>query len=112
MQASLRLLKPGCHNHEITKVIETVTQSYKTNGVEGVLSHDLKKYLIDGNNVIINKETFDQKVEDVEFQVNDVYALDVIVSTGEGKTKESELRTTVFKRALDRNYTLKTQKGR
>lgn len=34
------------------------------------------------------------------------------MSTGEGKTKESELRTTVYKRALDRNYSLKTKSAR
>ena len=55
--------------------------------LEGVLSHDLKKHLIDGNKVIINKETFEQKVDDQEFQVNDVFALDVFVSSGDGKTK-------------------------
>ncbi len=53
-----------------------------------MLSHELKKHLIDGNNVIINKETFDQKVEERDFQVNEVFALDVIVTTGEGKPKE------------------------
>ncbi len=34
------------------------------------------------------------------------------MSTGEGKTKESELRTTVYKRALERTYNLKTKHGR
>jgi len=65
-----------------------VSESYNVNPLEGVISHDLKKHLIDGNKVIINKETFEQKVEDQEFQVNDVFALDVYVSSGEGKTKE------------------------
>lgn len=41
-----------------------------------------------------------------------MYALDIIVSTGEGKTKESELRTTVYKRALEKTYSLKTKAGR
>lgn len=36
----------------------------------------------------MNKETTDQHVDEQEFQVNDVFALDVIVSTGDGKTKE------------------------
>jgi len=44
--------------------------------------------------------------------VNDVFALDIFVSTGEGKTKESEFRTTVYKRALERAYSLKTKNGR
>lgn len=51
--------------------------------------------------------------------MNEVYALDVIMSTGEGKAKEvtiaiiqSDLRCTVYKRALERNYALKTNAGR
>merc|ERR1711934_245620 len=47
-----------------------------------------------------------------EFQQNEVYCLDVVMSTGEGKTKATELRSTVFKRAVDVNYNLKTQKAR
>ena len=88
LQASLRLIKPGNVNNQVTEVISKVAESYNVNPLEGVLSHDLKKHLIDGNKVIINKETFEQKVEDQEFQVNDVFALDIYVSSGEGKTKE------------------------
>lgn len=71
------------------------------------MSHELKKHLIDGNNCIINKETYEQRVEDHEFMVNEVYGLDVLVSTGEGKPKESEFRTTVYKRAIEKSYNLK-----
>jgi methionine aminopeptidase len=44
--------------------------------------------MIDGNDVIINKETPDQKVETYEFQPGDVFSIDVYVSSGEGKPKE------------------------
>ena len=112
-QAALRLIKPGHHNHEVTEVIQKVTNAYGVNGVEGVLSHELKKHLIDGNKVILNKETFDQHVDPQEFAVNDVFALDVFVSSGEGKTKEhGDLRCTVYKRALDRTYNLKIKQSR
>jgi len=33
-----------------------VSASYKCNELEGLLSHELKKHLIDGNNVIISRE--------------------------------------------------------
>lgn len=112
LQASLRLLKPGSKNSEVTATIAKIAETYKVNPIEGVLSHELKKHLIDGNVAIINKETFDQKVEESEFQVNQVFALDIIVSTGEGKPKESEIRPTVYKRALENNYTLKTKNAR
>jgi methionyl aminopeptidase len=36
-------------------LIAKVCESYGVNAVEGVLSHELKKHLIDGNKVIINK---------------------------------------------------------
>ena len=77
-----------------------------------MLSHEVKRHFIDGSKCIINKETVDQKVEDFEFEVGQAFVLDVVMSTGEGKTKESELRTTVYKRALERTYNLKTKHGR
>lgn len=87
-QAALRLIKPGNFNNQVTEAIKKVCDSYEVSPLEGVLSHDMKKHLIDGNKVILNKETFEQKVEDQEFQVHDVVALDVFVSSGEGKPKE------------------------
>jgi len=44
--------------------------------------------------------------------VNEVYVLDVIVSTGAGIPKESERRITVYKRAIENTYTLKSKTGR
>merc|ERR1712060_981530 len=79
---------------------------------QGVLSHQMKKHVIDGNRVIINCETADEKVDEFEFEMNEVYCMNILMSTGEGKGKEIELRTTVFKRAVETSYLLKTQKAR
>jgi len=38
--------------------------------------------------------------------------LDVYVSSGEGKPKDTDLRTTVYKRDVNRNYVLKTKAAR
>lgn len=54
-QAALRLIKPGNFNNQVTETIQKVCDSYQVSPLEGVLSHDLKKHLIDGNKVIINK---------------------------------------------------------
>merc|ERR1712060_856249 len=43
---------------------------------------------------------------------NEVYCIDVVMSTGEGKGREAELRHTVYKRAVENTYNLKTQKAR
>jgi len=49
------LIKPGHTNNQVTALIAKVCEAYEVNAVEGVLSHELKKHLIDGNKVIINK---------------------------------------------------------
>merc|ERR1712190_299605 len=78
----------------------------------GVLSHQLKKHVIDGSRVIMSCATDDQNVDEFEFELNEVYCIDVLMSTGEGKGKEAELRHTVYKRQVDASYILKTQKAR
>lgn len=106
------MIKEAGTNTSITEAIAQICEVYEVNPVEGVLSHKMKKHLIDGNDVIINKATADQKVEEYEFVAGDVIGLDVFVSTGEGKPKESEFRTTVYKRELDTQYNLKIKSAR
>lgn len=100
-EAALRLLKPGSSNYQITEAIDKISESYKCKPVEGMLSYQLEKDTIDGEKRIIQNPTEMQKKEGCqkcEFLVHEVYALDVLVSTGEGKPKESEVRTTVYKK--------------
>jgi curved DNA binding protein len=107
-----RLIKEMGTNTSVTQIIARVAAEFETNPVEGVLSHKMKKHLIDGNDVIINKETPEQRVEEFEFAAGDVIGLDVYVSTGEGKPKEGDYRTTVYKRELDTQYNLKIKSAR
>lgn len=101
MRAAQRLIKEMGTNTKVTQAIAKVCSEFEVNPVEGVLSHKVKKHLIDGNDVIINKETPEQKVEEFEFAPGDVIGLDIYVSTGEGRPKEGDYRTTVYKRELD-----------
>lgn len=110
--AVLRLIKPGKKNTEIASVVQTVAQTFKVNTVEAVLSHQMKRFVIDGTKVIPNKILADQGVEEFEFDEGDVYAVDIVMSTGEGKTREMDLRPTIYKRAVDENYSLKLQASR
>merc|ERR1712187_60165 len=72
----------------------------------------VKKHVIDGNRVIINCETAEEKVDEFEFEMNEVYCMNILMSTGEGKSEEAEIRHTVYKRAVETSYNLKTQKAR
>jgi len=107
-----RLLRPGRSNYEVSQALQKVTEIFQCRPCEGVLSHELKQNVIDGNNVILNRPDVDQQVEEFKFEANQVYAIDIVVSSGEGKTRETVDRTTVFKRAIDRNYSLKLQTSR
>uniref|UniRef100_A0A0A0KXL3 Uncharacterized protein n=1 Tax=Cucumis sativus TaxID=3659 RepID=A0A0A0KXL3_CUCSA len=76
--------------------------------LKGVLSHQLKQFVIDGNKVILSVSNPETRVDDAEFEENEIYAIDIVTSTGEGKPKLlDEKQTTIYKRAMDKSYHLK-----
>ena len=107
LKAAERVIRDQGTNAEVTAAINKVVAEYDCNALEGVLSHIVKKYCIDGNKAIIGKEVAGQQVEEWTFTPGEVIHLDIYVSTGEGKTKLAEHRTTVFKRELQNMYNLK-----
>jgi len=111
-QAAQRKIAVAATNTEVSEVIQKVCEQFNCNAVEGVLSHKVKKHLIDGNDCILNRPTATTQVEEFEFAPGDVIGLDIFVSTGEGKPKEAEERCTVFKRELDQVYNLKLKSAR
>ena len=112
IQAALRMMTKEKTNNQITDAISKICTDYKVNPIEGVLSHRMKRDIIDGFETIINKSTIDQKVDERKFEHGDVFGLAVIVSTGEGKPKETTIKTSIYKRALETTYKLRTDSGR
>jgi len=110
-EATLRAVQIGVTNKQISDAIQKSAAAFKCEPLHGVLSHQLKRHVIDGNKKILNKVGEDH-IEDCDMQLNEVFCLDLVMSTGEGKARETESRTTVFKRAVDKSYSLKTQKAR
>lgn len=88
-QAALRLLKPGNETYAITDAVQKIAEAYKCKPVEGMLSHQLKQFKIDGEKTIIQNPNDAQKKEHekFEFDKHEVYAMDVLISTGEGVGK-------------------------
>ena len=74
-----RMFKEGATNNEITEMISKVAESFKCQPVEGVLSHQMKKHVIDANKVIINKPSTEQQVAKAEIEKNDVFAMDIVI---------------------------------
>lgn len=83
VDACQRMIKAGGSNSAVTEIIGKVCAEYKVNAVQGVLSHQLKRFIIDGDKVIINRFDPEHKVEEVKFETNEVYAVDIVFSTGD-----------------------------
>jgi len=110
--AAIHMLQIGKTNEEISEVIKHVADAYHVTPLEGVLSHQMNRWLIDGDKVIMNKPMVDQRVEKCSVEANDVWCLDIVMSTGEGIAREREQRTTVYKRSLEKMYLLKLKASR
>lgn len=72
--------------YAVTDAVQKVCEAYKCKPIEGMLSHQLKQFKIDGEKTIIQNPNDAQKKEHekYEFATHEVYAMDVLVSTGEG----------------------------
>jgi len=93
-------------------MIGKVADAYKCSPVEGVLSHQMKKHVIDANKVISSKLSPEQQIQEASIASGDVFAIDIVMSTGEGQPKQLEGRTTVFKRNVEEKYSLKMKASR
>ncbi|KAL1020892.1 hypothetical protein UPYG_G00006060 [Umbra pygmaea] len=113
-EAALRLVKPGNQNTQVTEAWNKIAKSFKCTPIEGMLSHQLKQHVIDGEKTIIQNPTDQQRKdhEKAEFEVHEVYAVDVLISTGAGKAKDAGQRTTIYKRDPDKQYGLKMKTSR
>jgi len=75
----------------ITEAVQKVSEAYKCKPIEGMLSHQLKQFKIDGEKTIIQNPNDAQKKEHEKFEIgpHEVYAMDVLISTGEGVVSSS-----------------------
>lgn len=112
-QAALRLLKPGNGNYTVTETVQKIASEYKCKPIEGMLSHQLKQFKIDGEKTIIQNPNEAQRKEHekCEFALHEVYAIDVLVSSGEGIGREKDTKVSIFKKT-DENYQLKMKASR
>lgn len=112
-EVALRLIRPGRKNREVSEALQKIAAAYDCKVVEGVLTHQIKQFVIDANKVVLSVTNPETRVDDAEFEENEVYAVDIVMSSGEGKPKLlDEKQTTIYKRAVDKNYHLKMKTSR
>ena len=112
-QAALRLLKSGNANQKVTEGVQKVAEAFQCKPIEGMVSHQLKQFKIDGEKTIIQNPNDMQRKEHekCDFDVHEVYAMDVLISTGEGVAKEQDTKVSIFKKT-EEVYALKLKASR
>jgi curved DNA binding protein len=113
-------IKAGTKNTEVTAAVDRVAKAYGVNAMASVRMSQMKRFVIDGVKEVALKdptpeeiEAGEEKVSECTFEQAEVYAVDVAMSTGEGKPRPSATaRTTVFKRNVEANYKLRMKNSR
>lgn len=117
MLVAAATITAGASNSDVTKAVERVAEAYGVTPISSVRMHQMKRYVLDGVKEVALKEPLpddpeEEKVPDCTFEQAEVYAVDVAMSTGDGKARPGELRTTVFKRNVEKQYLLKVKASR
>ncbi|KAF7728951.1 Curved DNA-binding protein (42 kDa protein) [Apophysomyces ossiformis] len=113
LQAAVRMIRPGNKNMDITKTVDQIAEAYGVKPVEGMLTHQQLQNVTDGKKqIILNPtEAHLRDFQRVEFAENEVYAVDILISSGEGKVRQLNSRTTIYKKT-DIRYQLKMAASR
>jgi curved DNA binding protein len=119
MLVAANAIRAGAKNTEVTEVVQRVASNYGVNPLATVRMHQMKRFVIDGVKEVALKEPTPEDIEEGEekvpectFEQAEVYAIDVAMTTGDGKVRPGDLRTTVFKRNVEANYRLKMKASR
>lgn len=107
MKTAMRKMRPGSSVYDVTHVIETAAEEYEVTPVEGVLSHLIKRYIIDSFRCIPQRKLPDHAVHNYDLDKAQVWVLDIAMSSGKGKLKERDARPTIYKVSLDSQYSVK-----
>jgi len=119
MLCSVAAIKAGGKNTEVTALVKRIASHYGVSPITTVRMHQMKRFVIDGVKEVALKEPSPEDIEAGEdklpectFEQAEVYAIDIAMTTGDGKVRPSEYRTTVYKRDVEVNYRLKMKASR
>ncbi len=115
-EVALRLIKPGATNSSVTAAFDKVAEAYGVKAIPGIYTHQLSRFLLDeGKKIALHADPAagpEAKAEETTFSLHEMYAIDVAFTTGEARPRETDARTTVFKRNPDVSYHLKMKASR
>ncbi|KAI8924175.1 peptidase M24, structural domain-containing protein [Entophlyctis helioformis] len=113
-EAVIRLLRPSKTIGDIVDMVDRVAADFECTPVENVVASQVLRNILDGPKQIIfnSSEPLRRDIRETAIEEGEVYAVNLLLTTGEGKTKPGDARTTVFKRNADHTYQLKLQTSR
>lgn len=114
MLVAARGIAAGATNEDVTKAVERVSKAYGVTTIQSVRMHQMKRYVLDGVKEVALKTPTpeEEQLEKCTFEQNEVYAVDIAVSTGDGNARPGDTKTTIYKRNVDVQYSLKLQAAR
>ncbi|KAJ8324219.1 hypothetical protein O5D80_007416 [Batrachochytrium dendrobatidis] len=113
-ELAARLIRPGNDSRMVTDSISKIAKEFNCIAVEGMTTHQVLRNILDGpKQIVLNPpETSRKNASNVVFEAGEVYSIDILVKSGEGKSRPLDTRTTVFKRSPNQTYQLKMQTSR
>eukprot|EP01056_Protomagalhaensia_sp_Gyna25_P002318 Protomagalhaensia_sp_Gyna_25__2317@NODE_2275_length_1179_cov_218_585088_g1884_i0_p1_GENE_NODE_2275_length_1179_cov_218_585088_g1884_i0NODE_2275_length_1179_cov_218_585088_g1884_i0_p1_ORF_typecomplete_len383_score62_72Peptidase_M24/PF00557_24/8_4e35P_C10/PF14974_6/3_3e02P_C10/PF14974_6/0_27_NODE_2275_length_1179_cov_218_585088_g1884_i0291135 len=111
-EAAKRAIKAGATNYQVTRALQLGYTAFGCNGVHGVLHHEIGHNMVDGKNIIHNKDLPEERVEEFEIQPRQAFLIEATASTGAGKARETSYPTVIYKRDIDNTSELRTQQAR
>ncbi|KZP00574.1 proliferation-associated protein 1 [Calocera viscosa TUFC12733] len=113
-EAAMRLIKVGEKNYAVTDAVAKVVSEFDTTAVEGMLSCQQVQGAIEGKKKIILNPTPEQRrsTEVATFAEGEVYGMDILVSSGDGKTRLEDTKVTVYLPQPEVTYQLKMKSSR
>ncbi|ODQ65932.1 proliferation-associated protein 1 [Nadsonia fulvescens var. elongata DSM 6958] len=112
-EAAIRTVKPGNKNWDVTNIVDKIAAAYECKPAEGMLSTQQTRNNLDEGKQIILNPSEDQKKghETFTFEEGEVYGVDILISTSDGKVKPGNTRTSIYKKT-DKTYQLKLKTSR
>lgn len=114
-EVAMRLMKVGNKNFAITDAVAKTVAAWDCKPVEGMLSCQQTQNVIDGKKrIILNpNETQRRDTETITFAEDEVYGIDILISSGEdGKARIEDSRTTIYQKDSSVTYQLKMKNSR
>jgi curved DNA binding protein len=125
-------LKVGKTNLDVSGSMLKVAEKYNLNMLiadashvhaPGILSNQISQNIYDGDNddgdeephtlIMPRKnESYDYEIRSTEIEEDEVFAIDVVFSTGSGKVDSKKTKTSIYKRNHNMQYNLKMKSSR